>query len=108
MGHGLRSPRRRPAARRSATRPTSRQSTYSALRGVDLPGSVRVSIDELTLEEARQVLLGEHAATTSDLKVIQCADDLARLLGRWAMLVAMAGGVVRPQLGGRGTMRSLR
>ena len=69
-------------------------------RGANLSGSVPVSVGELTLEEARQVLLAEYAATTSDAEVIRCVDDLARLLGRWALLLVMAGGVVRSQLGG--------
>jgi hypothetical protein len=68
-------------------------------RGAELPGSVSLSVDELTVDETRAVLLGLHAATASP-DLITHVDHLGGLLGRWALLVAMAGAVLRPNLGG--------
>lgn len=71
--------------------------TLTTTRGAELPGSQTVSVDELTVEEARLVLLG-NSATAADPDVIQSADTLSELLGRWALLVAMAGAAARPSL----------
>ena len=69
-------------------------------RGANLHGSVPVSVDKLTLEEARQVL---SRRITPPLPPTRKSSDASMTLpGSWAagaLLLAMAGGVVRPLLG---------
>jgi hypothetical protein len=68
-------------------------------RAADIDGAHVVQVDEVAVGEARLILLGPHlpSAPTS---VVDAADDLADLLGRWALLVSMAAALVRDDLGG--------
>jgi hypothetical protein len=53
-------------------------------RGLSIPGSESVDVDELTPIEARRLLLGASSETAAPV-VVDAADDLIGVLGAWAM-----------------------
>lgn len=73
--------------------------TLITTRGVHLDGCVTVGVDALSGDEARQVVLGDREPTTSG-ELLHSVDTLVNLLGRWALLVAMAAKAARPSLDG--------